>query len=215
MPTQKIAMSIKPLNWQRNSSLDMSFNTSESNDSTSTEPSTFRFPKITLPPRNHRITTVAELVTYLNKRPSELRDTFKTTYDITSNLEASNSLLEFLDKWGNCKNPMCHYLQVEFSNEFIVKLFTILNIQANLMGCVFLASLYPCFREGYLKDFDTEISEERITRDFVHMIRYGYSLRRRCLLSYADGNYLEQVEAGFVSGCEPCGPTCFCHRCLS
>ena len=194
MPPQKITMSIKPLNWvgwRQVSWLDMSFNTSEKNDSTSTEPSTFRFPEITLPPRNRRITTFAEFVAYLDKRPSELRDAFKTTYGITDNLEASNSLLEFLDKWGNCQNPIDYYLRVEFSDEFIVKLFTMLNIEANLMGCVFLASLYPCFREEHLKNFDAKISEKEITGDFVRMVRCQGAVWRRNPLSIADGNYLE------------------------
>jgi hypothetical protein len=155
----------------------MSFNTSETNDSTSTESPTFRFPEITLPPRNHRITTYAELVAYLNTRPSELRDAFKTTYGITDNLEASDSLLEFLDKWGNCKTPLYYYLEVEFQSEFIAKLFTILNIEANLMGCVFLASLYPCFREDYLKNFGTKISEGGVARDFIWMVTSRAGMR--------------------------------------
>ena len=155
----------------------MSFNASETNDSTSTESPTFRFPEITLPPRNRRITTYAELVAYLNTRPSELRDAFKTTYDITDNFEASNSLLKFLDKWGNCKTPLYYYLEVEFQSEFIAKLFAIINIEANIMGCVFLASLYPCFHENYLKNFDTKISEGRVAHDFIWMATSRIGMR--------------------------------------
>src|SRR5208282_2238391 len=134
------------MSWHQDSSLDMSFNTSETNDST--EPSVFQFPELTLPQRNHSITTFTELVAYFDRRPSELHAAFKTTYNITDSLEPSNSLSEFLDKWAKCKNPAYHYLTKEFPEEFFPKLFTILNIEANLMGLVLLASLYPCFREN-------------------------------------------------------------------
>jgi hypothetical protein len=173
----------------------VSFNTSETNDSTSTEPSTFRFPEITLPPRNRKITTFAELAAYLDTRPSELRDAFKATYGVIENLKASNSLLEFLDKWGNCKNPLYYYLAVEFSNEVFSKLLTMLNIEANLMGCVFLASLYPCFREDHLKNFDTKISEVRISGDFVRMVTSRGAVWRRNLLER--GNPLPIADGDF------------------
>lgn len=147
----------------------MSFNTSETNDST--EPFTFQFPEITLPPRNRKITTFAELVAYFESGPSELHAAFKTTYNLTDNVESSNSILEFLDKWAKSKNPYYHYFRKEFPEEFFVKLLTIHNIEANLMGCVFLASLYPCFRENHLKNFDTQITEETIAQDFINVVR--------------------------------------------
>ena len=166
-------MPIKPLyklGWQQDSSLNMSFNTSETNDST--EPSTFQFPELTLPQRDQSITTFAQLVAYFDRRPPELRAAFKTTYNITDSLEPSNSLLEFLDKWAKCKNPIYHDLTKEFPEEFFPKLFTILNIEANLMGLVLLASLYPCFRENHLNKFDTQIEEETIARDFMKVVRF-------------------------------------------
>ena len=194
--TPLIFMPIKPLCkldvWQQNSSLDMSLNTSETKDSTSTLPGIFQFPEISLPPRNHRVTTFAKLVPYFDKRPSELRDAFKTTYDLTDNLEVSNSLLEFLDKWViNCKNPLYYYIAKEFPVEFVTKLLTIHNIEANLMGCVFLASLYPRFRRNYLKKFDTQISEQTIAHHFIDMVRSRDTFLGLNPFSLAHGNYLE------------------------
>ena len=69
--------------------------------------------------------------------------------------------------------------QSNFRNEFFSKLLTMLNIEANLMGCVFLASLYPCFREDHLKNFDTKISEMQISGDFVRMVTSRGAVWRR------------------------------------
>jgi len=147
----------------------MSVNTSETNDTT--ESSAFRFPEITLPPQNRKITTFMELVAYVNRGPSELHAAFKTTYILTNNLESSQSVLEFFDKWANSVHSIYFYIIKEFPEEFYTELFTILNIEANMMGCAFLASLYPCFRENHLKNFDMPIPEETIVHDFMKIVR--------------------------------------------
>lgn len=160
----------------------MSCNTSEVKDSTSTLPTPFRFPEITLPPRNRKITTFAKLTDYFNKGPSELRDAFKTTFEFTENVDIPNSLLEFLDKWGNCKNPLIHYIRKELPEEFLSPILTIVNIHANIMGCALLASLYPCFRRNHLKNFDTEILEKTIAHDFMDVVMRRSRRRRRLVL---------------------------------
>ena|SRR5437762_1403844 len=145
----------------------MSFNTAETNESSE---SPFRFPEMTLPPENRRITTFMELVAYVNRRPSELHAAFKTTYNLTDNFEPSQSILKFFDKWANSVHSIFFYIIKELLEEFCPEILKILNIKANMMGCAFLASLYPCFHETHLKNFDIKISEETIVHDFMKIV---------------------------------------------
>ena len=149
----------------------MSLNISEASQTRdSAELSEFQFPVITFPPENRRITSFAELETYFKKGPTDLYEAFKSTYGLTDDLEHSSSLLQFLEKWGKTMHAISRYVLKEFPPEFFTKLLKILNIETNVMGCTFLASLYPCFRENYLSKRDTPIAEKEVVRDFMYNI---------------------------------------------
>jgi hypothetical protein len=144
---------------------DMSSNTDNS--------ATFTFPELRVQPKHHLVTNYDQLCTHL-AHELDLYVAFRTTF------ENSESLLNFLKKWTDrCRNMwtfVCEktgaksFPEEEGGKTLRDEIVSLLNIEANMEGCVLLASLFSSFQETY-KSTNEKATEDEVIEKFMANVR--------------------------------------------
>lgn len=161
----------------------MSANDTLSSDSTSSHRpsiSSSLFPTIRLPPQNQTIVSHGELELHLSQQ-SELKAALIATYGAPGskrNLVAltflvnPKSLSEFFKTWVDNSSSMWAYLTKQVEPEALQdEIISLLNVEANLAGCVVLASLFKCFRENFIQSQRQPTTEKELISRFMDIIR--------------------------------------------
>ena len=64
---------------------------------------------------------------------------------------------KFLQEWAQNRNSMWFYLtEIIVSEELLANILSLLNVDANMAGCVLPASPFSCFEDNYSQSCATE-----------------------------------------------------------